>query len=300
MKLVVTGGTGFIGSHFLRAALAAGHKVTAMRRPGSHPRVPVDGLVKWVDGELGEKWFQDFGDLSEVCLVHLASYGVSPQACEWDLAFQINVSDSVRFLAAAVKAGIRRVIVCGTCLEYGRSASRYEFVPSTAPLEPIGPYASSKAAQSVAFAGMARELRIEMAILRPFTVFGEGQYEANFWPSLQKAALAGQDFPMTSGEQIRDFIEVTQVANVFLEAATSADLKPGEPVIRNVGTGVPQSLRSFAEAQWKASGATGKLLPGAAPMRALEVMRYVPEIVSPVLARPLGDPRDWVPSTLGR
>jgi nucleoside-diphosphate-sugar epimerase len=119
-----------------------------------------------------------------------------------------------------------------------------------------------------------------MAILRPFTVYGEGQHDSNFWPSLQKAALAGEDFPMTSGEQIRDFVEVMEVALAFLQAATSADLKPGEPVIRNVGTGVPQSLRAFAEAQWKAAGATGKLLPGAVPMRAHEVMRYVPEIAS--------------------
>lgn len=278
MKIIVTGGTGFIGSHFLRAALEANHEVIALRRPGSSSRVPVDGPVRWVYADLSNTDFSSFGNLDRSCLVHLASYGVSPQPCEWDLALRYNVGDSIRLLTAAVQAGIRRFVICGTCLEYGASAARYEFVPPTAPLEPLGAYASSKAAQSVACAGMAREHLLEMAILRPFTVFGEGQHQSNFWPSLQRAALAGEDFPMTSGEQVRDFVEVSQVAETFLKTATLADLKAGETLIQNVGTGVPQTLRAFAEALWKATGATGKLLPGAIPTRAREVMRYVPEI----------------------
>lgn len=280
MKIFVTGGTGFIGSHFLRAALAADHEVIAFRRPGSTPRVPVVGAVKWVDADLANVDFLAHGNLDRSCLVHLASYGVSPQPCEWDLAFRYNVDDSVRLLAAAIRAGVSRSVVCGTCHEYGGSAARYEFVPPTAPLEPCGSYASSKAAQSIASAGMAREFRIEMAILRPFTVFGEGQHPSNFWPSLRKAALAGDDFSMSSGEQVRDFVEVSQVAETFLKTATMVNLRPGEPIIENVGTGIPQSLRAFAEAQWKEAGAVGRLLPGAIPMRDHEVMRYVPEIQS--------------------
>ena len=51
---------------------------------------------------------------------------------------------------------------------------------------------------------LAIEKKIEVIVLRPFEVFGEGQHESLFWPSLQKAALAGEDFAMTAGEQFRD------------------------------------------------------------------------------------------------
>jgi nucleoside-diphosphate-sugar epimerase len=277
MKLIVTGGTGFIGSHFLRVALAAGHEVIAIRRPGSVPRVPVEGPLQWVDAELAAVDFKPFGDLSQACLVHLAAYGVSPQLCEWDLAFRYNVSDSVRLMAAAIEAGTTRSVVCGSCVEYGRSGTRFEFIPPTAPLEPIGAYATSKAAQTLALTGMAREAKIGMTVLRPFTVFGEGQHPTNFWPSLRRAALAGADFAMSEGSQIRDFMEVGSVARAFLAAATEATTPP-QPLILNVGTGVPKTLRAFAEEQWQSAGASGRLLPGKIPMRTNEVARYVPEI----------------------
>ena len=277
MKLIVTGGTGFIGSHLLRAALAAGHEVIAIRRPESVPRLPVEGPLRWVDAELAAVNFKDFGDLSQACLVHLAAYGVSPQPCEWDLAFRYNVGDSVKLMAAAIEAGITHSVVCGSCVEYGRSGARYEFIPPTAPLEPIGAYASSKAAQTLALTGMARESKIGMMVLRPFAVFGEGQHASNFWPSLRRAALAGDDFPMSEGSQIRDFMEVGAVARVFLSAAMTRSAPP-EPLILNIGTGVPKTLRSFAEEEWKIAGATGKLLPGKVPMRSNEVARYVPQV----------------------
>ena len=88
-------------------------------------------------------------------------------------------------------------------------------IPPEAPLEPNGPYAASKAAQSIAASALCREKGINLAILRLFTVFGEGQNPVNLWPSLKRAA---PPLPMTPGEQIRDFIPVEQVAHAFLKA----------------------------------------------------------------------------------
>jgi UDP-glucose 4-epimerase len=278
MKLLVTGGTGFIGSHFLRAAIAAEHEVIAVRRLGSLPRIQLEGSINWFDAEFSAINFDDLGDLKQACLVHFAAYGVSPQPCEWDLALRYNVLDSVKMLTSAVQAGVRRAVICGSCVEYGNSACRFEFIPPDAPLEPIGAYATSKAAQSIALSGLAREQKIDLAILRPFTVYGEGQHPSSFWPSLRRAAHAGDDFPMTFGDQIRDFNEVGRVANDFLSAATRKDTHPGHPIIKNVGIGNPQTLRNFAETQWREAGATGRLLLGAIPYRTNEVMRYVPKV----------------------
>ncbi len=181
-------------------------------------------------------------------------------------------------LKALVDADLDRAVVCGSCVEYGWSAERCENVPSDAPLEPVGPYAASKAAFSIAASALCRERKFRLAVLRPFTVFGEGQHESNFWPSLRSSALAGTDFPMTAGGQIRDFVPVEIAARQFLSVATQSELLPGVPVFKNVGTGRAQTLRAFAEACWKEWNAAGRILPGALPYRAGEVMRYVPSI----------------------
>lgn len=276
MKIFVTGGTGFIGSHFLNCALKAGHQVKALRLPGDAPKIQLSAAPQWLDGSLADEWSSPLKDCE--VLVHLAAVGVSPQIATWEKLLQVNVVQSVQLWQQAVKAGVKRLVICGSCFEYGRSAERYEFIPPGAPLEPLNAYAASKAAATVAALAFAAENKIELIILRPFHVFGEGQHELNFWPALKTAALGGKDFSMTAGEQLRDFVPVAEVASAFVAALTRTDLRPGEPLVENLGTGRPQTLRAFAEHWWRVWGATGRLQPGALPYRANEVMRYVPQI----------------------
>ncbi|HEY8903380.1 MAG TPA: NAD(P)-dependent oxidoreductase [Chthoniobacterales bacterium] len=277
MKLFVTGGTGFIGSHFLRTALSAGHGVVALRRSSaSQPRIALPMQPQWLDKEMPAVVGEDFAGCDAV--VHLAAVGVSPQRATWDELFRINVVESLGLCMAAAEAGVRRFVICGSCFEYGRSSERYDFIPPDAPLEPVNGYGASKAAASIALLTLARERSLELALLRPFQAFGEGQHESNFWPSLRAAALEGRDFPMTAGEQIRDYQPVEDLAAGFLEAAVNASLVPGEPLVRNVGSGCAQTLAEFAEHWWREWNATGRLLKGAVPYRAGEVMRYIPKI----------------------
>jgi nucleoside-diphosphate-sugar epimerase len=276
MKIFVTGGTGFIGGHFLKRALAAGHEVIALRLPSDRPKIPLATQPEWVDGSLADNW----RDILAACeaLVHFAAVGVSPQNASWDQLFAVNVQQSLDLWLHAADAGVKRFVICGSCFEYGKSGERHQFIPHDAPLEPTNAYAASKAAATMAALALAVEKKIELLVLRPFHVFGEGQHESNFWPLLRKAALAGEDFLMTAGEQMRDFIPVETVADVFVGALARADLCAGEPKIENVGTGKPQTLRAFAESWWKQWGAKGKLKVGALSYRTGEVMRYVPQI----------------------
>jgi nucleoside-diphosphate-sugar epimerase len=276
MKIFVTGGTGFVGNHFLAAALSAGHEVVALRRPGARSRIPLSAEPRWVEGGLTDDWRNQLAGCE--VLVHFAAAGVSPQLANWEELFKINVENSLHIWVQAVEAGVKRLVLCGSCLEYGRSAAYYEFIPAHASSVPTNAYAASKAAATVAATALAIERTVELLVLRPFPTFGEGQYIGNFWPALRQAALAGQDFPMTPGEQVRDFVPVQQVADAFVAALTRADLKPGEPVIENLGTGRPQTLRAFAEHWWRHWNAKGKLLVGALPYRENEVMRYVPQV----------------------
>lgn len=276
MKLFVTGGTGFIGGHFLKQALDARHHVFALRRPSGKTRIPLPKDPAWLNGDLDNDWSATLKKCD--AFIHLAAVGVSPQKADWNELFDVNVRQSLKLWQLTVNAGVKRLVICGSCFEYGKSGERFEFIPADAPLEPANAYAASKAAATMAALALAIEAQIKLIVLRPFYVFGEGQHEGNFWPSLRKAALSGQNFPMTSGEQVRDFVPVEKVTDIFMATLTRNDLRAGEPKIENVGSGKPQALGEFAEFWWKRWNAKGKLKIGALPYRANEVMRCVPQM----------------------
>jgi nucleoside-diphosphate-sugar epimerase len=277
MRVFVTGATGFIGSHFVERALTAGIEVVAHRRsPGSRPRIPLSSQPRWLDKPLSAISEWDFSGCE--ALVHLAAAGVSPQPADWESCYQVNVLDWLTLMRTAIRAGVRRFIVTGTFAEYGTAGQRFDAIPPDAPLEPAGPYASSKACASVLSAALARAENVCLSYLRLFSVFGEGQFENNLWPSLRIAASTGADYPMTRGEQVRDFISVTSVATRLLDECRDGSVQPGVPRVANLGTGEPQTVLDFADHWWREWQAAGQLLVGALPYRRDEVMRYVPAV----------------------
>jgi nucleoside-diphosphate-sugar epimerase len=274
MKIFITGSNGFIGSHVVKKGLNCGHKIVGLRRSKNMAKIELPNQPTWVDGTLES----DMKQILEGCeaIIHLAAYGVNPNFNSWHEAFRWNVSASINLWHQAKEVGIKRFIIAGSCSEYGRSAERYQYVPCNAPLEPVNAYGASKASATIAAMAFARENDLELAVLRPFHIFGEGESQERFWPSLKKSALAGEDFSMSFGEQIRDFTPVELAAETFIHFATEAVIARGEPEIHNVGAGRSMSLKSFAENQWKKFGATGRLKLGEIPYRKNEVMRYVP------------------------
>lgn len=276
MKIFLTGGTGFIGSHFINLAHAQGLVVVAHRRSQeSRPRIPLQREPQWLELPLDEIESEHLAGCEAV--VHLAAHTPNPPYDTFENCFYWNVMAAIRLFERAAQAGIKHWIVAGSCFEYGRSGERYSEIPTTAPLEPTASYPASKAAASSALAALAITNESRLFIGRIFQVFGLGELESRFWPSMRKAALSGEDFPMSPGEQVRDFVPVDQVARAFLRA-----LSLPAPLVANIGTGRPQTLRAFAGYWWKKWEAKGKLLPGALPYRPNEVMRYVPE-VNPLL-----------------
>ncbi|MCP9836565.1 NAD(P)-dependent oxidoreductase [Cyanobium sp. N.Huapi 1H5] len=277
MRLFLTGGTGFIGSHVLAAALAAGHQVRALRRsPASAPVIPLPRQPEWCQGDLNSLTAAQLEGVEVV--LHLASAGVSPKQVPWAELVQANVAGSLRLLELAAEAGVRRCVVTGTSHEYGNAARRFAAIPPDAPLEPLSAYGASKAAAFQLLRTFAIERRLELFYGRIFTAYGEGQFADNFWPSLRRAALAGEDFPMTSGRQVSDFVPVAAVAAHLLEACSRPDVDPGRPLVANIGSGVATSLLAFAEAEWSRLGATGRLRPGVLPDRPDQIERYVPDL----------------------
>ncbi len=217
------------------------------------------------------------GGVPEVFL-HLAAFGVNPAVATWEDCFRWNVGVALELWREAAARGCRRIVTCGSCFEYGAIADRYEAIPVDAPLEPMGPYAASKAASTMALHGLSASAAFEGLVLRPCVVFGPGEAPNRLWPSLKKAALEGRDFPMTSGRQVRDFVPVEAVARAFVGSVGRDDLVLGRTLVENVGSGVAESVLEFATRWWSHWGAVGRLLPGKLPDRANETLRFVPRI----------------------
>ena len=164
MKIFLTGGTGFIGSNFINKALNCGHEIIAISR-NKEKNKDCDGLI-WVHGDLTG----DYSVFLSKCdiLVHLASYGVIDGSEDLDDYIYWNVEKTFDLCKQAYSASIRKFIISGSCFEYGRSGERYEFIPSSAPLEPITNYAISKAMASILLCGWASNNNVYMNIMRFF------------------------------------------------------------------------------------------------------------------------------------
>ncbi|NDD91843.1 NAD(P)-dependent oxidoreductase [bacterium] len=276
MKIFVTGGTGFVGSHFLRQAMDTGHEVVAQRRPGSRSRLTLSREPQWINRQLDDNFSAELAGCDAV--VHLAAHTPNPPYAPLDECLYWNVFATVRLLQQASAQGVKDVLVAGTYFEYGANADSQDYVHPATETRPVLSYPISKAAASTSCLGLARELGLRLQVLRIFHVYGEGEAATRFWPSLRAAALDGRDFPMSAGTQIRDFIAVEDAARQLLAALDFAGVEAGRPHIRNIGTGKALSLLDFAQQWWATWKAVGKLRPGQIGLRPGEPSRVVANV----------------------
>jgi nucleoside-diphosphate-sugar epimerase len=275
MKIFVTGGTGFIGSHVLNQAIVNGHEIVATRRTkNSKTRVTLSKEPIWIDKELPDINVDDLAG-SKV-LLHLAAHSANVPYDNLATCLYWNLVCPLQLLEKALLAGIKHFVIAGTCFEYGESSLKYDFIPPTAALEPTQTYPASKACASIAFLQWSKEKNVSLSIQRIFQVYGEGEQQSRLWPSLKEAAMSGSDYKMTKGEQVRDFIHVSKVASRLVERCETLATMNNHIEVQNLGSGKPMTIRQFAEDFWQEWSAKGSLLIGELPYRQGEVMRYVP------------------------
>ena len=275
MKIFLTGGTGFIGSNFINLAHGKSIEIICLKRKKSLCRVKLSKEPKWCEGDLSDNWTNELKK-SDI-FIHLAAEGISNNP-SYDRLIDTNISKPTKLLLSAIDSGIKKIIIIGTYWEYGYSAKKYKFIPTDAPLFPTNKYAATKAAFFTISNQIAVEYNIKLHYLRVGQVFGKGESSDRLWPSLNKAASNGDDFHLTSGEQIRDFTPVKFVAQKILECLDFDNINNGCPKITNIGTGKYQTLKEFASFWWNKWDAKGKLYFGSKTYRDDEIIRYVPKI----------------------
>jgi nucleoside-diphosphate-sugar epimerase len=256
MRLAVTGARGFIGRHVLAELSRRDVEVIATERPGSTNARP-DANVRWVSLDLANPPQNAFAALhSPDVLLHLAWDGLpnyrSPRHVDIELPAQYA------FLSNAVRNGLPALVVAGTCLEYGLQSGALAAAIETRPTTPYG-LAKDTLRKKLQALQTGQPYRLTWA--RLFYMYGEDQPATSLFPSLRAANAAGRtEFPMSGGEQLRDYLPVTEVARRLVELA----INPADRGPVNVCSGHPVSVRSLvanwiAENRWQIKPKFGEL-----------------------------------------
>lgn len=271
MRVLITGVTGFIGRLLAQRLIESDVEPMGLALP--------EDIAQYNDarpaGRQALKLFpadlRDASATAEVVaqvkpdrIVHLAAVGVTEPSITSRVAVEHNVHGALNLIHAAFQnPGLsnpaRQLIVIRTPGEY----------------HPANAYAASKAAAWSFCQMYAARYQWPVVGAMIFQAYGPRQPAHTFVQAALRAALAGQDFAMTSGDQRRDWIYLDDVA-AGLIAAMAVDLPPGTSV--DLGTGARTSLLDVAQMAYQLAGRGGKILPGALPNRAGEEIEQVADV----------------------
>ena len=271
--LLVTGASGFLGAHVAAGALARGFDVRAGVRVSSDrtrlERLAPDATTVLLDLDSDAAALARALDGVNV-VIHCAAYGVDYRQSDFATALALNVAGSMR-LAIAAKQRDCRLVHVGTSYEYGTEDG---VLAEERRLAPTGIYGVTKAAASLAMQDHARRTGAQIAVVRPFSMYGPLEGTHKFVPLVMHASREGRSVELTPGAQERDYLYVGDVVDACLMLAMNEDFPAGE--IFNICSGTGVSLRTLANAAVSAAGGDPSVLRwGAKPYRPAESMRVI-------------------------
>jgi UDP-glucose 4-epimerase len=267
MRLLVTGGAGYIGSIVAQQLLARGDEVTVLDSLYRGHRDAVPGGADFVQADL-----LDQDALAQVLargydgVLHFAALAlVAESVAHPERYYRANVVGTLNLLDAMREHGVRRIVFSSTCATYGEP----ETVPISEdePPAPVNAYGASKLAVDGMLTVEARAHELAAVSLRYFNVagasdpFGEDHDpETHLIPLILRAAagqrdhvsIFGTDYPTEDGTAVRDYIHVVDLADAHMRALERA--VPGRHDIYNLGTGTGYSVRQVIEAVRRVTG----------------------------------------------
>lgn len=242
MRVLVTGGAGFIGSHIVDRLIARGHSVTVVDNLSAGKREHIPLAADFIHFDVTDPFLARklVGRRFDAVIHHAAQVSVPRSLADPQFDAQVNLVGTMNVVDFACQARVRRFIFASSAAVYGNPQTVP--VAEDAPTEPLSPYAVSKLAAEEYLRQFVCETEISFVVLRYANVYGPRQDvrgEANVICAMMSQMLAGK--PLTihgDGQQTRDFVYVSDVAEADL-LALEATAPAG---IYNVGTGKPVSI----------------------------------------------------------
>lgn len=274
MRIFVTGGAGYVGSHCVRRLVAAGHEVTVLDNLSQGHRAAVDPKAAFVQGDLGDTALLEsiFGAVRFDAVMHFAALLNVGESVHKPLEYyRGNVANTVILLQAMRTAEIRRIVFSSTCAIYGEPATLP--IDESLPTRPINPYGRTKLAIEWMLQDSAPAWGLGSVSLRYFNASGasadgtigeDHRPELHLIPIILEVALGkrpvikvyGTDYPTPDGSCVRDYIHVEDLAEAHLKAVESCE--PGRADAYNLGSGSAYSVLEVIEA---ARSVTGHEIP---------------------------------------
>jgi len=248
MRVLITGGAGFLGAALAQRLVQEGHRVQALDdlSAGDPARLPKQVHLTRGDVRDVPRLWTLLRDVD--CVFHLAARVFVAESVLYPREYNdVNVGGTVSVMEAMRDAGVRRVVFTSSGAVYGNQA--HQPVHEELEPDPDSPYAVSKLAAEHYVRTIGRLWGIETVILRVFNAYGPGQYapvyRAPVIPALVKQALSGSSLVIWGdGTQTRDFVYVDDVVDALLAAATAASV---DRAIINVGSGQEISINELAQ-----------------------------------------------------
>ena len=266
MKVAVTGASGFIGRHVFTVLVRQEVEIVAVTRDAER----LKGLSKSIQivkmdiAHPAPDCFKQMG--CPDVLIHLAWDGLPNYKSLHH--FESELPRQYQFLKTLIEAGLPSLLVTGTCFEYGMQSGALseELVPC--PSNPYG-YAKNSLRQQLEFLKSVKPFNLTW--VRLFYMYGEGQPGTSLYPKLKEAVLRGDKvFNMSGGDQLRDYLPVTEIARQIVRLA----MKVVNAGIVNVCSGKPISVRRLVDQWLKDNGWGIKLNFGYYPYPDYEPMAF--------------------------
>ena len=239
MKIAITGATGFIGQHVRNVLAKTDNDVVLVVRHVERvgDKSAREEIVAADLSKARTDWFELFGRPDVV--LHLA-WGGLPNYMDY-YHVDVELPTQLRFLTALINSGLKKLVVTGTCYEYGISSGALSEDQET---NPNTPYGIAKDRLRKELFELRSTQHFDLTWARIFYPYGEGQSESSIYSQLTRAISNNEkEFAIGSGTQMLDFIQVTTVAKALLAFVT--EIK-GIGLI-NVGSGNPQTVIEFVE-----------------------------------------------------
>ncbi len=240
IKVALTGATGFIGRHVLAELNSHdGVEVIAVARELREGDLEISN-GRWVHMDISKPPKNVYKALGcPDILIHLAWHGLPNYRSLHH--FDAELPIQYTFLKQLVKQGLKSVVVAGTCFEYGMQSGSLSEEIETRPANPYG-FAKDTLRKQLQYLQVLQPFNLTWA--RLFYMYGDGQPDSSLIPQLKKAVARGDKvFNMSGGEQLRDYLPVTAVA----EKMVSLALKQQNIGTINICSGKPQSVRNLVE-----------------------------------------------------